>query len=175
MTGWEKRWIFAGSVESQLRTHCRSWKSCQFFWPCPGRRQEGQTWYLVSSVLHTPVKSIIAIRKGITALVAMAAASLCREDDGRRLNEIPCQSRGFKYSLLHGNVDAGNGDRSAGWSSDHGLSRSRWWGIHLSLTVLSLVSGPTPSLGRSGHMLGHVIDYESCEGVYKKALRVHRP
>lgn len=122
----------------------------------------------MSSVLHTPVKSIIAIRKGITALVAMAAASLCREDDGRRLNGILCQSRGLKYSLLHGNVDAGNGDRSAGWS-DHGLSRSRWWGIHLSLTVLSLVSGPAPSLGRSGHMLGHVIDYESCKGVVQES------
>lgn len=36
----------------------------------------------MSSVLHTPVKSIIAMRKGITALVAMGAASLCWDKMG---------------------------------------------------------------------------------------------
>lgn len=34
------------------------------------------TWYFVSNVLHTPVSSIIATRKGIIALLAMAAAGV---------------------------------------------------------------------------------------------------
>ena len=54
--------------------HCKSWREGQFVAgkvKPGGLREGGSTWYLVRRVLHTPVTSIMVIRKGMTALLAM--------------------------------------------------------------------------------------------------------
>ena len=73
MTGCSKCCRFFGSLESQLRTHCRS---LDFLAIHRGRQEfHPLTWYLVSKVLQTPVKSIIATRNGTTALVVIVAGN----------------------------------------------------------------------------------------------------